>query len=150
MNWKRYSPGTWSPLTRVLVAFSFALAVTVIVIGLDNVPGLVTGMTAATCLIIVRTYRWRRIRRFLLLAAGSLLVAVFLSGIYTEIAQPLVLRLGGPPVLESGGWMTFENIISYLILLVAPGCITVGLTGAFVLAVSRLRAGFRRHRTAES
>ena len=145
---KRFTLKSWPVTTRILVSLFVLLALCVVFIGLDNVPGLILGMAAAAMLTLEFTRRWRRIRRFLFLAGGSFLASVILSGLYTEVALPLAERIGGPFATESTGWLVYHAIVSYGIFLIAPGCIVVGMAGALVLAIMRVRAEFRDHGSA--
>lgn len=140
---KRFTIKSWSTATRVLVLLFVLLALCVVFIGLDNVPGLVLGMAAAATLILEFTRRWRRIRRFVFLAGGSFLAAIILSGLYAEVALPLAERIGGPFATESTGWLVYHAVVSYGIFLIVPGCIVIGMAGAFVLAIMQVRAEFR-------
>ena len=115
---KLFSPRSWSLRARVGVPLLFVLFVLVIVIGLNSVTGLALGLVWVTIIVLAITRRWRRIRSFLFLAAGTFLGAIVLSGLYMEVAMPLAIRIGG-------------------ILLVGAGAVIVGVGGAIVLAVSR-------------
>jgi hypothetical protein len=130
--------------TRLLLLAFTILVIAVIVMGLDNVPGIIAGMTAATCLIVEFSRRWRRIRSFIFLAFGSVIFSILISGLYYEVALPMVVRLGGESILTSPGWLVYHNIVSYGILLFCPGCVGVGLVGAIVKLMLRLRSCLQR------
>ena len=134
---KLFSPRSWSLRARVGVPLLFVLFVLVIVIGLNSVTGLALGLVWVTIIVLAITRRWRRIRSFLFLAAGTFLGAIVLSGLYMEVAMPLAIRIGGEAALSSTPWKIFQGVVSDGILLVGAGAVIVGVGGAIVLAVSR-------------
>lgn len=133
-------------LTRILLALFLALAITVVFLGLDNAAGIITGMIAASMLVIEFTRRWRSIRKFIYLAVGTFVVAVVISGLYMELAGPLALRIGGPDALQGSAWQVFSIILSDTMLLVGPGCIVIGWAGAIVLSTIRFYRWLQKHR----
>ena len=137
-------------VTRLLLAAFLVLVIITLVVGLDNVIGLIMGMAAASMIVIELTRRWRSIRRFLLLASGTFIVAVIASGLYVELIIPLARRLAGEGVLQTSGWQIFQEIISAGLLLISPGCIVIGLAGAAVLTLQRLVRRLQARKDAES
>jgi hypothetical protein len=130
-----------------MVPVLFVLFVLVIVIGLNSVTGLALGLVWVTIILLNITHRWRRIRNFLYLAAGTFLGAIILSGIYMEIALPLAVRIGGQAALESTPWKIFQGVVSDGILLIGAGAMIIGVVGAIILAVNRAWTELRRPST---
>lgn len=137
--------GKLNLVSRILYSLFIILVLIVVVIGLDTVVGIITGMTAAAVLIVELSRRWCRIRSFVYLAVGSILAAIFVSGLYQEVAGPLALRIGGEGAFDSLGWLIYHNIVSYGILLIVPGCIAVGVGGAITRALLNLRKRLQRN-----
>jgi len=126
-------------LTRILLLLSLACVIAVVVVGLEDVKGIILGMAAAILVTLEWTRRWHSIRKFVFLAVGTFLVALILSGLYMELANPLALRIGGPGALENAAWQIFSIILSDTMLLVGPGCIVIGAAGTIILSILRLR-----------
>lgn len=131
-------------LTRILLLLSLACAIAVVVMGLEDVKGIILGMAAAFLVTLELTRRWRSIRKFVFLAAGTFLVALVLSGLYMELAKPLALHIGGPDALENAAWQIFSVVLSDTILLVGPGCIAIGVAGTIILSILRLRHRWKK------
>ncbi len=137
--WKRISFKKIPLVTRILVILALCCAIAVVVVGLDDVDGFLLGMTASALITLELTRRWRSIRKFIFLSAGTFLMALMISGLYMELAEPLALRIGGPGALANSAWQIFSIILSDIILLIGPGCIVIGVLGALVLSIVRLR-----------
>lgn len=137
-------------ITRLLLAAFVVLAIAALVVGLDNVIGLIIGMASAAMIITEITRRWRSIRRFLFLAVGTFLTAVIISGLYVELIIPLARRIAGEGVLQTSGWQIYQEFISAGILMISPGCIVIGLGGAAVLALQRLARRLQARKDPES
>ena len=135
-------------LTRILLLLSLGCVIAVVVVGLDDVDGILLSMAASSLITLELTRRWRNIRKFIFLAAGTFFTALVISGLYMELAEPLLVRLAGPGALESSAWQLFSEILSYLMLVIGPGCIVIGGAGAFILSVIRLRRWWEKKHTA--
>ena len=137
-------------LTRILLALFLIFTIAVVIIGLDDVPGFFLGIAAATTITVELTRRWRSIRKFIFLAVGTFFIALTISGLYMELAEPLALHIGGPGALESSGWQIFSVILSDIMLLFGTGCIVVGWCGALVLSIIKLRRWWYKKRATNS
>jgi hypothetical protein len=105
----------FSRLTRILLAVFIVLVICVVFMGLDNVTGLATGWLATLTLLAIFTYRWRKIRYFLILSAAS-----------------------GTHALEGLPLAIYHQITSYIIFFFGPMGVLAGIIGALTLSIIRL------------
>ena len=98
--------------TRILLAVFFVLVIVVVFIGLDSLPGYITGYLATTLLFFIATRNWRRIRRFLILFVVSLFGIVFLSFLYVEVICRIAIMIGGLNALQGTPVGIIEIIIN--------------------------------------
>jgi hypothetical protein len=139
-----------SKLTRILLAVFIILVVCVVFMGLDNVTGLATGWLATLVLLAILTYRWRKIRYFLILSVGSFVGAVLLSFLHEEVVYPLTGWIGGTDALQSVPLAVYHQITSYIIFFFAPMGIFAGIVGAIVLFLIRLKSLIRTKKIPEN
>ena len=128
-----------SRTTRILMIVFVILVICVVFMGMDNVTGLATGWLATLTLLAALTYRWRKIRYFLFLSAGSFLGAVLLSFLHEEVVYPLTEWIGGTEALQSTGIEIYHQITSLIIFFFGPMGIIGGIIGAAVLFFIRLK-----------
>ena len=129
----------YSLATQILTGFFLFFIIILIVSGLDNVIGLMAGIIAAMICLIEITRRWRHAWSFLLLAIGTILGAILISGIHVEIIYRLAVYLGGETFLDSLAWHIYSAVIKYGLLFIGPAGIVVGLGGAAVKSILALR-----------
>ena len=148
-------PGKYSTImgtrraTIALFSVFFILVLVVLVIGLDNVAGIICGNLAVAMLYIVITRRWWRIRKFIILFFISLVSMGILAGLYVEVIVRLSVLVGGEGATDNSVFRVVHFIISNLIMLVCPAGMLVGLIGASTLGIIRLST-LRKKKTAQS
>ncbi len=137
-------PGKLSTLLRSrrvtvsLVALVFVLILVIVIIGLNNVTGLILGYITVTVFYLILTRKWRRIRSFVILFFVALLSIFLLSFLYVEVIYRLTVVFGGTEALQSTGFRAVHFMISNVILLGCPAGMFVGLVGASALGIIRL------------
>jgi len=118
----------------VAVAAAFAVGIS------DNPPGIVLLYVASVCLVLAVTHRWRRVKPFVWLLVGSLVlfpVAALLHNVLYALGE---LSAGAPLVRG-----TFEGLhVGFFLaaLFLAPAGVLVGAVGSLLT--------WRRSRTAGS
>jgi hypothetical protein len=129
-----------SQTTRILLAVFIILVICVIFMGLDNATGLATGWLATLTLLAAFTYRWRKIRYFLILSAASFIGAVILAFLHEEVVLPLTKWIGGADALQSAPIEIYHQITSMIIFFFGPMGILAGVIGAVVLSFFRVKS----------
>jgi hypothetical protein len=116
-------------LTAGFVVTGCVLAAAALLVGIsDNPPGIALCYAASIAGVLAIAHRWRRPRRFLLLAAGALAGGVILAVLH-NFPEVLGERMAEVPVVGSA--LGFIGAVFFLLaLLVAPAAIAVGLVGA--------------------
>lgn len=132
--------------TRLWLAVFGVLVIAVIVIGLNNVAGIVLSYLATLILMTKWTYRWGKVRNFIMLFFGSLVGIIFLSFLHQEVAYPLAVLIAGGDVIQSGGWFIFHVVISLVITFGGAAGLFIGIVGSVTLIILRLAAIFRRRK----
>ena len=146
-------PGKYSTLmgtrraTIALFTVFFLLVLVVLVIGLNNIAGLICGNLAFVMLYIVMTRRWWRIRNFIILFFATVVGIIALSALYVEVIWRIAVAVGGAGVAENTAFRIIDFIINNIILLAGPSGMLVGLIGAAALGIIRL-SSLRRKKTA--
>ena len=139
-------PGKYATLmgsrraTIAIFSIFFLLVIVVLVIGLNNVAGLICGNLAISMLYIVLTRRWWRIRNFIILFFSAVVGIIALSGLYVEVVWRAAVAVGGVGVTENTAFRIVDFVINNLILLAGPSGLLVGLVGAMALGIIRLSA----------
>jgi hypothetical protein len=139
-------PGKYATLmgsrraTIAIFSIFFLLVIVVLVIGLNNVAGLICGNLAISMLYIVLTRRWWRIRNFIILFFSAVVGIIALSGLYVEVVWRAAVAVGGTGVVENTAFRIVDFVINNLILLAGPSGLLVGLVGAMALGIIRLSA----------
>ncbi len=136
--------------TLALFIIFGALFISVLFIGLDDVPGYILGYLATTVLFFLLTRNWRTVRRFLILFAVSLIGIIFLSFLHVEVICRVAVMVAGVSVLQSPLLGTIEVIITYIILFAGPVGMFFGIVGAITLGIMRLTAMRSRNTAANS
>jgi hypothetical protein len=137
-------PGKYSELmgsrraTIALFSVFFLLVLAVLVIGLNNIVGIVCGNLAIGMLYLVMTRHWWRIRSFIILFFVTMLSIIVLSGLYVEAIWRLAVWIGGEGATEHAAFRAIHFTISNIILLACPSGMLVGLLGASTLGIMRL------------
>ena len=136
--------------TLALLVIFCALVISVLFVGLDDVPGYVLGYLATTVLFSMVTRNWRTLRRFLILFSVSLIGIIFLSFLYVEVICRIAVMVAGVSVLQSPLLRIIEMIIAYVILFAGPVGMFVGIVGVITLGIIRLTAVGSRNSAANS
>ena len=137
-------PGKYSTLmgtrraTIALFSVFLLLVLVVLVIGLNNIAGLICGNLAFGMLYIVMTRRWWRIRNYIILFFSTVVGIIALSALYVEVIWRVAVAIGGAGVAENTAFRIIDFIINNLILLAGPSGMLVGLVGAITLGIIRL------------
>ncbi len=126
--------------TGILLVVFCVLAIGVVFIGLDDVPGYILGYLATTIIFYIAIRGWRTIKRFLILFIVSIVGAIFLSFLYVEVISRIAIIIGGAHALESTQMEIIEAVITYLILFATPVGIFMGIVGSITLGVRRFTA----------
>jgi len=116
----------------VLLAIFCVLVIGAIIIGLDNITGIILGYLATTVLAGAITRKWRKIKSFLILFAASMVSIIFLSFLHEEVVYPLAILIWGIPALQSHTLSVFHVIISIIIVFACPVGMLVGLVGSVI------------------
>lgn len=127
-------------LTLALIGAGCAFLVAGLVIGIaDNLPGLVLVYLAVSAWIVAFAHRWRRVKRFLILLAASLVgfpLFVVLHNLFYALAEVASDVAGLSHVLG------FLEVAFFLLALFAcPPGVLIGAVGSIVLALGRFRRG---------
>jgi hypothetical protein len=128
-----------SKLTRILLIIFVVLVICVAFMGLDNATGLATGWVATLTLLAIWTYRWRKIRYFLILGVASFAGIIFLAFLHEEVVYRLARWIGGADAPESVPLEIYHQITSLIIFFFGPMGIFAGIVGAAVLFIIRLK-----------
>lgn len=137
-------PGKYSTLmgtrraTIALFSVFLLLVLVILVIGLNNIAGLICGNLAFGMLYIVMTRRWWRIRNYIILFFSTIVGIIALSALYVEVIWRVAVAIGGAGVAENTAFRIIDFIINNLILLAGPSGMLVGLVGATTLGIIRL------------
>ena len=123
----------------VLLAIFCVLVIGAIIIGLDNLTGIILGYLATAILAGAITRKWRKIKSFLILFAVSLVAIFFLSFLHEEVVYPLAILIWGITVLQSYTLNVFHVIISIIIVFACPVGMLVGLAGSVVQCIRSRR-----------
>ena len=127
------------PLTTGILLALFAIVMIIAgIIGIDNDHGILMGWLAIVILLIEITRRWRKEWQFLLLSAGSVVGAIFLSFLQEAVVNSLVEKIGGAGALQSYGLEIYHFINKDIILLFTPMGIITGIIGAITVLIIRL------------
>jgi hypothetical protein len=137
-------------VTVSLFALAFILILVIVVIGLNNVIGLILAYITVTVLFLILTRKWRRIRSFVILFFVALLSIFLLSFLYVEVIYRLTVVFGGTEALQSMGFRAVHFIISNLILLGCPPGMFVGLVGTSALGIVRLSSIRKKKHASET
>jgi hypothetical protein len=146
-------PGKYSTLmgsrraTIALFSVFFLLVLVVLVIGLNNVAGIICGNLAVGILYLVMTRHWRRMRSFVILFFACVFCVVLLSAIYVEVIIRLAVWIGGEGAVDNMVFRVVHFIVSNVILLACPSGMLVGIIGASTLGIIRLFS-LRKEKTA--
>ena len=119
----------------LLLSLFFVGVITVLIIGLNSIPGLVIGYLATIALFLTVARKWRRIRNFVILFFASFLGIFILSFLYVEVIYRLAVTIGGIPALESTWLSIVHLVISDFILLACPIGMLIGIVGVIVLII---------------
>jgi cytochrome b subunit of formate dehydrogenase len=130
----------FSRTTRILLAIFVVLVICVVFMGLDNVTGLATGWLATLVLLAILTYRWRKIRYFLILAVAAFVGSILLAFLHEEVVYPLTGWIGGTGAMNSVPLNIYHQVTSYLIFFLGPMGIIGGIAGALVLSYFRVKS----------
>lgn len=133
--------------TFLLLSLFFVGVITVLIIGLNNIPGLAIGYLATTALFLTVARKWRRIRSFVILFFASFLAIFILSFLYVEVIYRLAVAIGGIPTLESTWLSIVHLVISDFILLACPTGMLMGIVGVITLITYRLVAAGSKNGT---
>ena len=136
--------------TLALFIMFGALVISVLFVGLDDVPGYILGYLATTVLFFIVTHNWRTVRRFLILFAVSLIGIIFLSFLYVEVICRVAVMVAGVSVLQSPLLGIIEVIITYVILFGGPVGMFFGIVGVITLGIMRLTAMRSRNSAANT
>jgi hypothetical protein len=146
-------PGNFSTLllsrrvTVSLVALVFVLLLVIVIIGLNNITGLILAYITVTTLFLILTRKWRRIRNFLILFCVSLLSIFLLSFLFVEVIYRFTIVFGGFNAVKSTAFNTVNLIISNIILLACPPGLFVGIVGALALGIMRISSNKQKKPT---
>ena len=123
---------------RILLIVFLLLVISVVIIGLDDIPGFILGYVATTTLFLIMTRKWNSIKRFLLLLTLSIIGIIFLSFLYVEVISRIAVFIGGDDALQNTAVRIIEMIITYIILFGGPVGIFFGFAGTVILGIFRL------------
>jgi hypothetical protein len=135
---KRHRRGTFA----LLSAF-FILVISVVIIGLNNIPGIILSYLAAAVLIFTVTRTWRKIKRFLILLITSL-AAIFLLSFLHELAYGFATTADEIAARQSPMLPFFHVVISLIVTFVCPVGLLAGMAGSVGLFIFRNKAGISR------
>ena len=136
-------------VTIALLVVFCVLVVSVIFVGLDDVPGYILGYLATTVVFFMITRSWQTLRRFIVLFALSFIGIIFLSFFHVEVICRLAVLIGGIAALQGSLLDTTELIITYVILFAGPVGMFFGIAGVITLGVMRLTAMRSRNSAAD-
>ena len=125
-------------IRRLLLAAFFVLLVAVVFVGLRIFAGYILGYLAAASLVVALTFRWQRVKSFLVLLAVSVLGTILFSMVYVEVIARVVSAIFGEGAFDSTGWRVFDVVISNLIIFFSPVGILVGIVGSLALYINRI------------
>ena len=126
--------------TLALLIIFCVLVISVIFVGLDDVPGYILGYLATAVLYLMITRSWQTLRRFIILFALSFIGIIFLAFFHVEVICRLAVLIGGIAALQSPLLDITELIITYVILFAGPVGMFFGIAGVITLGVIRLTA----------
>jgi hypothetical protein len=136
--------------TGILLTVFGVLIISVVFVGLDDVPGYILGYLATSIIFYIAVRGWRTVKRFLILFVVAILGAIFLSFFYVEVISRIAIIIGGAGALESTPMEVIEAIITYLILFATPVGILMGIVGSITLGIRRFTAPSGRNSGAGS
>ena len=136
--------------TLALLMMFCVLVISVLFVGLDDVPGYILGYLATTVLFSIVTRNWRTVRRFLILFSVSLIGIIFLSFLHVEVICRIAVMVAGVSVLQSPLLGIIEMIITYVILFAGLVGMFVGIVGVITLGIIRLTVVRSRNSAANS
>jgi hypothetical protein len=123
---------------RILLAVFLLLVISVVIIGLDDIPGFILGYVATSTLFLMMTRKWNSIKRFLLLLTLSIIGIIFLSFLYVEVISRIAVFIAGDDALQNTAVRIIETIITYIILFGGPVGMFFGFAGTVILGIFRL------------
>lgn len=126
------------PGMRLLLVLFGMMVVTVVFIGLDDIPGYVLAYLATSILFVMLVHGWRSIKNYVILLLATLCGIIFLSFFYVEVISRFVRWLWGVGALESTPMRIIEWVISNVMLFVGPVGVVFGFFGALILGIRRL------------
>jgi hypothetical protein len=126
------------PGTRLLLVLFAVLLVSVVFIGLNDVPGYVLAYLATTVIFVVMVRGWRSIKNYVILLLATVFAIIFLSFLYVEVISRIALWLWGPAASESTPLRIIEWVITNLMLFAGPVGLVLGFFGTLTLGIWRL------------
>jgi hypothetical protein len=126
------------PGTRLLLVLFAVLLISVVFIGLNDVPGYVLAYLATTVIFVVMVRRWRSVKNYFILLLATACGIIFLSFLYVEVISRIALWVWGPAALESTPMHIIESVIANLMLFAGPVGLVLGFFGTLALGVRRL------------
>jgi hypothetical protein len=126
------------PGTRLLLVLFTVLLVSVVFIGLNDVPGYVLAYLAATVIFVVMVRGWRSIKNYVILLLATAGAIIFLSFLYVEVISRIALWLWGPAASGSTPLRIIEWVITNLMLFAGPVGLVFGFFGTLTLGIWRL------------
>lgn len=127
-------------LTLLLASAILLVAVFGVKVGVgpdDLLPtGILLTYTATTALVVAFVHRWRRARKFLVLAAASL-AGFFLFAVLENLSYALGQMAANVALLHHLGEF-FHGFFFCIAVFICPAGFFVGIVGSFVIAVANL------------
>ena len=117
------------------------MMITVVIIGLNNIPGIVLTYLAIAVLAVTLTRTWRKRKNYLILLGVSFVGFFLLSFLVDNIYGIPGLDSGTNSLQDSIEIMAFNRIADFIVAFVFPVCFLVGLEGSVRLSVGRSKTG---------
>ena len=124
--------------TRLLLVLFALLLVSVVFVGLNDVPGYTLAYLATAVLFVAVMRGWRSFKSYLALLLGSAAGIIFLSFLYIEVISRFALRFWGAGALDSLPMHVIESIFTCMILFAGPVGLVFGLFGTLGFGIRRL------------
>jgi hypothetical protein len=123
---------------RLLLVIFALLVISIIFVGLNDVPGYVLGYLASSILFLILVRRWRSIKNYVILLLASICGIIFLSFFYVEVISRIAVWLWGPGTPDGLPMRIIEVVVSNIMLFAGPVGVAFGLGGAVLLGVLRI------------
>jgi len=126
-------------ITLLLLAICGLLAITAVVVGIDdNLPGVLLAFLAAIAFVLAFVYPWRTARKFIVLILGSI-VGFVLFIILNIILDKVVQNPATPGKLQYLLQSPAIEAISIIIAMICSAAFIVGVIGSIAMFIRNRR-----------